>query len=78
MKFIRLTDPLPCAVKRDGKLCGRPAKFAGAWEALEGSDQQFHGVWMVEPVCKRCTKEGLARHDAEVAAREAAAQGGQP
>ena len=46
---------LPCAVWRDGALCGRPALVAHATLAhAERWEWKSPGLWLLQPVCKEC------------------------
>lgn len=57
---IRLADALPCAILRDGGLCGRPATGAIAWRLASDAGVQMWphlaGCWTVQPVCAGCAQ----------------------
>lgn len=61
---IRLADALPCAILRDGGLCGRPATVAYAWPlaAAPALDIWPHlaGCWALRPVCSGCVQQMIA------------------
>ena len=51
---LREDTPLPCALLRDGALCGRPAHVAQAWPSSELGNWPVPGLWTLQPVCPDC------------------------
>ncbi len=58
-RTIRLVDPLPCAIRTDDGLCGKPATVAHAWLLHQAADRSLTryytpGLWQLQPVCESC------------------------
>jgi len=51
LRTIRLKDPLPCGVMRDGDFCGRDAYIV---QASVYGDKSMGKRWLALPICKPC------------------------
>lgn len=62
---LRDDTPLPCALLRDGGVCGRPATVAQAWPVTLPGLWPTLGLWAVQPVCQECLAEVVKLYGAE-------------
>ena len=53
--IIKIDPALPCATWHGDKMCRKPAMVAVCWYAT--------GVWMMQPVCRDCTRAAAALYN---------------
>ena len=49
-------NSLPCAIRAEGGICGKPAYVFIAYPLVETSVWASPGMWKIQPVCQECAQ----------------------